>query len=281
MKEQVNVAAVQMDTVWLDPQKNVEKMLMLIDQATSARPVDLVVFPELANTGYVKPLDPSFGSAFVQKAERIPGPTTDALSVAARERKIYIVAGICQVHPRIPATVYNSAVLIGPSGDILGVYHKMHIPRDEKHYFYPGNTMEVFGTELGCLGLVICYDILFPELLRILALKGAEIVCVPTNAPRREYFNPRSSEYLPAARAIENKYFVIACNRVGVEDDTVFYGRSVIASPKGDILSQSQGETEEVIYATLERKVLYEARAALTVFRDRRPEMYGLLQQPF
>lgn len=270
----------QMDIAWLDPQRNIEHMEALIDQATSKAVVDLVVFPELANTGYIKPLDPSFGSSFLQQAETIPGPTTDALCEAARKQGVHIVAGVCQLHPRIPATVYNSAVLIDAAGQILGVHHKMHIPRNEKHYFYAGNTMEVFDTELGCLGLAICYDIMFPELLRVLALKGAEIVCVPTNSPKWGYSNPHFSEYLPAARAMENKNFVISCNRVGVEDDTVFCGRSVITSPKGDILGQSQGEAEEVIHATLERDVLFEARAAQSVFRDRRPELYGLLHRP-
>jgi predicted amidohydrolase len=280
VKETVSVAAVQMDIAWLDPEKNVEKMLMFIGEVMSENPVDLVVFPELANTGYVKGLDPSFGSAYLRKAETIPGPTTDALSASAREHGIHIVVGICQLHPQISATVYNSAVLIGPSGDILGVHHKMHIPREEKHYFYPGNTVEVFNTDLGCLGLVICYDLVFPELLRVLALKGAEIICACINGLKREPPIPRYNEYLAVTRANENKNFVVLCSRVGADDEIVFDGRSVIAGPRAEILSQSPGEAEEVLYATLERKVLFEARAALTVFQDRRPEMYALLAQP-
>ena len=281
MKETVNVAAVQMDIAWLDPEKNIERMLTFIDQITSAGPVDLIVFPELANTGYVKSFDSSFGIAYLQAAETVPGPTTDALSASAREHGIHIVVGICQLHPKIPETIYNSSILIGPSGDILGTYHKMHLAFEEKHYFFPGNTVEVFNTDLGCLGLVICYDLVFPELARVLALKGAEIICACFNAPRREPFVPRFLEYLAVTRANENKNFVIACNRVGVEDDLVFYGRSAIAAPRNenaDILTQSIGEAEEVLYASLERRVFLEGRAK-NMFKDRRPEMYTLLCQ--
>jgi len=181
MREKVEVAAVQMDIAWLDPEKNLEKMLSFIERIHREKDVDLIVFPELANTGYIKERDKEFGKQYLKKAEKIPGPFTEALGEAAKKHGLYIISGFCELHPEIPATVYNSALMMNPKGEIVGVHHKLHIPGEENHYFYPGSTTDVYRTDLGNIGMNVCYDAIFPELSRILALKGAEIICAVFN----------------------------------------------------------------------------------------------------
>ncbi len=243
------------------------------------------MFPELANTGYVKGRVEEFNLRFIEQAEPIPGPTTDALGTVAREHGVYIVAGLAQLHPRIPATLYNSAVLIDPEGQVAGVHHKLHIPAEEKHYFYPGSTTEVYHTELGTLGLLVCYDSEFPELPRILSLQGAEILIGIYNwGWQVGTYGPGRLSRIAAVRALENKNFFVACGKVGVEDEHVFYGNSTIAGPDGEIMVESKPEHDDgdsVLRACLKREQLLRERAINTTYRNRRPEMYGLLTEPF
>ncbi|NLE77631.1 MAG: carbon-nitrogen hydrolase family protein [Chloroflexi bacterium] len=278
MKDLVRVAAVQMDVAWLDPQANRERMLAHVRQIMEARPVDLIVFPELATTGYVRSFDAAFGRAFIEASETIPGPTTEALGAVARHYGLHIVVGLSQLHPVIPATLFDSLALIGPAGQVLGVQQKIHLAFEELHYFARGQALEVFSTALGNLGLSICYDTVFPELVRILSLRGAEIICACFNAPRRDPFVPGFLEHLAATRSNENRNFVVACNRVGVEDGLVHYGRSVITGPRAETLARSDGEAEEVVYADLTREMFLEGRAK-NAFKDRRPELYGPLTE--
>lgn len=281
MKREVVAAAVQMDVAWFDPKANVTKIQHLTDQAMSEARVDILVFPELANSGYVKGRDKEFGREYVKIAEQIPGPFTNALSELAKRYGIYLVSGMLQAHPRVPGTVYNACVMLAPSGEIVGVHHKMHIPGEERHYFYPGNTAEVFKTELGQIGMIVCADRRFPELTRVLTLKGAEIVCCVANLPSAEKArrDPQSIYFIPRCRAMENRVFFIESSRVGTQEQITFSGRSCITDPHGDILACSEGEEEEVVRATLCADTFYEVRAMYPDFRDRRPEHYGLLAE--
>ena len=274
-----------MNTAWLQADVNRAKMVNYVRDIAWSSPVDLIVFPELANTGYVKGRVEEFNVRFIEQAEPIPGPTTDALGAAARKHGVHIVAGLAELHPRIPATLYNSAALIDPSGQIAGVHHKLHIPAEEKHYFYPGSTTEVYHTDLGTLGLLVCYDSEFPELPRVLSLRGAEILIGIYNWgwPVGTYGPGRLSR-IAAVRALENKNFFVACGKVGVEDDHVFYGNSTIAGPDGEIMVESEpahDEGESVLRTCLKAEQLIRERAINTTYRNRRPEMYTLLTEPF
>ena len=285
MKSEVRVAVVQMNTTWLKADDNRAKMVNYVQDIVEEGPVDLIVFPELANTGYIKGRVEEFNVRFIEQAESIPGPTTDALGALARKHGVHIVAGLAELHPRIPATLYNSAVLIDPEGQVVGVHHKLHIPAEEKHYFYPGSTTEVYHTDLGTIGLLVCYDSEFPELPRILSLKGAEILVGIFNWgwPVGTYGPGRLSR-IAAVRALENKNFFVACGKVGVEDELVFYGNSTIAGPDGEIMVESKPEhddRESVLWACLKREQLFRERAINTTYRNRRPEMYGILAEPF
>ena len=279
MKEKVEVAAVQMNIAWLNPEKNLEKMLKFMEKVNSEKKVDLIVFPELANTGYVKGIiDKEFGRDYIKKAEKIPGPFTEALCTAAKKYGIYLVSGFCELHPDIPASLYNSAILISPEGEIVGVYHKLHIPMEENHYFYPGSRIDVYRTEMGNVGMIVCYDYLFPEVSRILSLKGAEIICAVLNGPKRPPYD--RYVHIASTRAHENRNYFIICNRVGKED-VEFGGRTTIAGPDGQIVKQSNGEEEEIVYATLYNDKILEERAFISIFVNRRPELYDTIVKRF
>ncbi len=284
MKNEIHTAVVQMETIWLDREANIKKILMYIDQICEELPTDLIVFPELSNTGYVKGRMMEFNVKFIEAAEPIPGPSSLAICNAAKRHKVHIAIGLAQLHPTITATLYNSAILINSRGEIAGVHHKMHIPAEEKHYFYPGSTKEVFDTELGKIGLLVCYDSEFPELPRILSLKGAEILIGMFNWgwPVGTYATGRLSR-MAASRALENKNYFIACDKVGIEDESVFYGNSTIAGPDGEIIIESlpiHDVKESIIRGTLNYDALLRERAFNTTFRNRRPDMYQEIIEP-
>jgi predicted amidohydrolase len=174
--------------------------------------------------------------------------------------------------------MYNTAVLIGPDGRCAGTYRKIHLPGEEKHYFYPGHEAAVLELALGRVGLLVCSDNSFPELPRLLALRGAEIHVVPY--ARRRMKNPELYVGMTACRAYENQCFVVACNRVGREGEVIFEGRSAIAAPSGEILARAQGEEETIVRAALRAEDLVAARLHQSRFRDRRPDLYRALADP-
>lgn len=275
MKEQVIVSGVQMSTKWLDVEENLNFIKSSIAKIKQEYNSDLIVFPELSNCGYIKERDKVFGRKFTKMADTIPGRFTDEVGKEAKKHSVYVVIGMVKLHPEIPGTLYNAAVLIDPKGEIMGVQHKMHIPGEEKHYFIGGTNFEVFKTDIGNIGISICYDGQFPEYTRTLALKGAEILCMIWNMP--SFSNPPELlEHITATRAAENRMFVVSVNRVGVDGNIDFFGNSVISDPVGNFLAKA-GEEETIITATLKEEILLEERLQQPVFRDRRPEMYSYL----
>jgi predicted amidohydrolase len=275
MKDRVLVSAVQMRTKWLDLKENFDYIKNSIAKAKNEENADLIVFPELSNTGYIKERDKKFGRQFIKFAEKIPGPSTEELGKQAKKYGVYLVVGLAEQHPEIPGMLYNAAVLINPKGELVGVHHKMHIPGEEKHYFMPGNTCDVYKTDIGNIGMSICYDGQFPEFTRSLALKGAEILCMIWNMP--SFSNPPELlEHITATRAAENRMFAVSCNCLGVQGKIDFFGHSVISDPVGNFLATA-GTKETIISATLKEEVLLEERIQQPVFRDRRPDMYSYL----
>jgi len=275
MKDRVLVSAVQMRTKWLDLKENFDYIKNSIAKAKNEENADLIVFPELSNTGYIKERDKKFGRQFIKFAEKIPGPSTEELGKQAKKYGVYLVVGLAEQHPEIPGMLYNAAVLINPKGELVGVHHKMHIPGEEKHYFMPGSTCDIYKTDIGNIGMSICYDGQFPEFTRSLALKGAEILCMIWNMP--SFSNPPELlEHITATRAAENRMFAVSCNCLGVQGKIDFFGHSVISDPVGNFLATA-GTKETIISATLKEKVLLEERIQQPVFRDRRPDMYSYL----
>ena len=286
MKEKVDVALIQFAPEWLMREKNARRMSALAE-AEAIGGAELIVFPELANIGYIAlegsetPVE-NFAVEYLKAAEPLEGPTIESLGAVCEKHGVFVVVGIAELHPVIPHTLFNSAVLIGPDG-IIGTHHKIHTVLNENSYFYPGDTCEVFATPLGNIGMTVCYDTRFPEVSRVQSLKGAEIICAPIAASMSmtdlmvgaELFKYRSS-----VRAHENCVYFLSASRSGQEGETYFLGHSAVAAPNGQIIAYSESEQEDVIRAQLSNTLLMQSRTKIAVFRDRRPELYTSLVEP-
>ncbi|MBE0480064.1 MAG: carbon-nitrogen hydrolase family protein [Dehalococcoidia bacterium] len=274
----VEVAAVQMEPLLLEKESNLGRCLEYIS-ACAEEGARLVVLPECVLTGIMFDSLEEAGPLM----ESVPGRSTDTLARACMVHKVYVVAGMLEA---ASGRHYNTAVLVGPRG-LIGRYRKTHLPflGVDRFLDHGDAPPEVYETEIGKIGMGICYDILFPEHARTLALKGAEIFALPTNWPQQRVHIP---EYVVPARAAENRMFVIAANRVGVERGTRFLGRSIIAHcAAGEPLARGSLENEEVLYARIDRErarqkhvVIAPGQFEFDLVRDRRPELYGLLTKP-
>jgi len=235
---------------------------------------DLYVLPELFSTGYL------FGTrkALGKLVEPVPsGPTSRGLIRFCRSRGCAIVAGIAE---KEGAKFFNTAVLVGPRG-LIGKYRKTHLFNQEKKWFDPGNTgFEVWKCGNAKLGLMICFDWIYPEAARILALKNADIICHPSNLILH-YCQPAM-----VTRSVENRVFTITANRVGREVrkdvDLTFSGRSQITDPLGRILAAAPREAERIMAVDIDPTLARNQKATPGnhIFRDRRPAFYKELVRP-
>lgn len=272
MQPTVQVALAQIEVDSLDARANTDRILRTCAGAAGA---DLIVFPELANIGQVTGRDRDFGARYLAAAEPIPGPFTADLGAAAHRHGSYLVAGMAERHPTIPYTAFNSAVLIGPDGEVLGVQRKLHLPGDERHYFAAGDAIGVFATDLGAITLQICYDAYFPEVARTAALRGAEILCGIFNLTHRPQWPDRLA-HLAAVRAYENMQHVVMVNRVGANHGKAYGGESAVAVPPGAVAARGPAAEPALVRAVLPAEALARERAFRPVFADRRPDAYDL-----
>lgn len=277
----LTVAAVQFDMqVGVENKPdNLKRTLALINEAADAG-ARLVVLPELANTGY------SFNTRAeaYEHAEPVPaGPTCQAWAELAKERDLYIVAGITELDG---VRMYDTAVLIGPEG-YIGRYRKTHLWNREKLVFEPGNEgYPVFETPIGRIGLLICWDIWFPEAARILTVQGADIICsvnnwVWTPPPLFDATGKAMASYLTMAAAHQNSVYIIAADRVGEEREAKFLGCSLIAGLNGWPIGEVASATDEgILYADID---VVGGRSAVMwtelndLPRDRRTDLYDPL----
>jgi predicted amidohydrolase len=240
----------------------VRKMLSSIE-------ADLIVLPELFNTGY----------QFVSReevsdlAEQIPdGFTTEALMKICRDRDIHLVAGLAE---KVKGSLFNSAILVGPRG-FVGLYRKTHLFAEEKLLFKPGDTgFQVFDVGDARVGLIICFDWFFPESIRSLALRGADIICHCANLVL---------PYCPDAmltRCLENKVFAVTANRIGYEqrgckERLNYIGTSEIVGPQGQVLVRSGANEEDVCIVEIDPAVARDKQINRhnNIFSDRRPPYY-------
>jgi N-carbamoylputrescine amidase len=183
---------------------------------------------------------------------------------------------------------YNSLAMIGPDGNVQGVYRKSHIPDgpgyEEKFYFRPGNTgFKVWPHPAGKLGVGVCWDQWYPETARAMMLMGAEVLFYPTAIGSEPHDTSLDTARLwrraMLGHAVSNVVPIVAANRVGVEHGQTFYGTSFIADERGDILAELGRDDEGVITATIDLDIVKRHRAAFGFFRDRRPDLYGRLVQ--
>jgi len=243
----VTVSCVNFRTTWGDKKANLKKMGDFIVQAANLGS-DLVVFPELALSGY----ECSEGAPPCQMhgdlAETIPGPSTEEILKVAKKHDIYVVFGMPEADKTDPMVRYISSAVVGPEG-ILGAYRKLHLEGPPAFSaslcFKTGNSIPVFKTKFGIIGVQICYDFyFFPEITRIQVLKGAEIVCNCTASPS----GPGKPQFLvqqTKVRATENWIFTASANLVGIDRTKAFYGHSTIAGPSYPRLTTIYAEAEE------------------------------------
>jgi len=270
-----------------DKEVNIQKASRLIRQAAEGG-AKFICLPELFNTIYFcyEQERENF-----QLAEPIPGPTTEKMAALAREVGSVLICPLFE--KAMKGEYYNSAVVLGPNGEILGKYRKNHIPLlsrldpkertgNEKFYFRPGNLgFPAFPTPFGVtIGILICYDRHFPEAARILALKGADLLFVPTATPSG--FTRYVWEIELKAHATDNIYYVCGVNKVGRDEggsEKIWFGTSLIINPQGEILAQGSDQNEEVVIADIDLALIEKIRTSWNFFRDRRPEIYGELIQ--
>lgn len=270
----VKVACIQMEPIIGKKKANLEKSSQLIDEAArmGAR---LIILPELANSGYVfQTREEAF-----ELAEDIPsGESTKFWSEIATQLDITIVAGLAE---RDQNRLFNSAVVLGPKG-FIGKFRKVHLWGEENLFFEPGDLgFPIFHTPVGRVGVMICYDGWFPESYRLLALQGADIVCVPTNwvpLPGQDPSREAMANILAMASAHSNSLFVAAANRVGTERGQKFIGQSLIVSHTGwPVAGPASPKDEEIIFAEINLSDARRKRnwnAFNQVLRDRRTDVY-------
>ena len=233
---------------------------------------NLVVLPELANSGY------NFKSKKMawETSETIgDSQFIDFLKTIAKKNNQFIVSGF---NERLENQLFNTAILVGPDG-YIGKYQKLHLYKNEKEYFQVGNTgLPIFDIGFCKIGLLICYDFWFPEVWRILSLKGTDIICHPSNLVMQGF-----GQRVANLHARLNKVFVMTTNRIGSEGKLTFTGLSSISSPKGRVLIQApQNETHTaVIDIDIQQAKNKMVSPKNHLFEDRRIDVYGELLDDF
>ncbi|MBM4765036.1 nitrilase-related carbon-nitrogen hydrolase [Bacillus sp. B15-48] len=270
----VRTAVLQFQSVPGDITNNINQSLLFLQQAAD-RGVKLAVLPELCQSGY--DLTPELAR---EVAEPVDGKSVNSWKNFAMENDMYIVGGLCEADGD---KIYNSAVLVGPKG-YIGVYRKAHLFSEENVIFSQGNNgFPVFDLGWGKISILICYDLRFPEAIRMLALQGTDIVCVPTAwvMPQgQKWDNNRASiqAYCAMAHASMNRMYIACANTYGSNTGSHFLGGSIIAGPRGwPVAGPASTEESALLIADLN---LEEARRKKQnpynhVLNDRRVDIYG------
>ncbi len=261
----MKIGFIQTSPVLGQTDQNLARIEELIRQTEGA---DLLVLPELCHCGY------RFESR--QEAWALSETVADSrivhlLHALCKERHLHLVVGL---NEREGDKLYNTAVLIGPSG-LMGKYRKMHLYLNEKDIFEPGNLgLPIYDIGLCRIGMLICFDWRFPEVWRILALKGADIICHPSNL-----VTPGLCQKTLPAHALCNLVYVITANRIGTERDLTFTGLSTMVDPRGNVLLQASPDREEIGLVEIDPAISRNKQTTPrnNLFNDRRPGDYGEL----
>ena len=268
---EITVAVVQMAPDLSDVQANLRRMSDFIEEITSRQQTDLVVFPELATTGYEN------GSRFTDLAEYLHGPTVGFLAQRARAHSVHVAFGM-PTKERVESILFDTAVLISPDGEVIGDYRKVHLRGEERLSFRPGFRYKVFDTAFGAAGLIVGWDLAFPEAARSLALDGAELVCVLAN-----WEEPHVEEWrsLILARAYENACYIAAANRVGQEATYNFFGQSMIVGPRGELHASVDTEQEGYAVARIDLDQVRRTREEFQLMQARQPMTYRAIVRKY
>lgn len=267
MKRKITLGLVQMDCVMMNKKKNLEKIVGYIEEA-HRQGISFLCFPELCTTGYSPEI---IGSRYLELSEEAKGETFDLLRKKAVQYQMYLAVPMA-LKSRIPGVLYNGLIIIDNQGELMGTYNKTHLWAGERYWFRAGNEYPVFETEFGKIGMMICYDGGFPEVSRILALKGAELILCPSAFPIHDkdmwdiYFQ---------TRALENGCFVAGINRVGQEGNCHMFGNNKIYNPRGKLIAQAPVDEEALLRVTLDLEETADYREKEVVYlKDRRIDTY-------
>ena len=261
----MKVACLQMDMLLGKPEENFSHAAELVKRAMKDKP-DVLVLPETWNTGF-------FPRENLQAlCDRDGSRVRQVFGALAERYQVNIVAG--SVSNVRGGKVYNTAMVFDRTGVCIASYDKTHLftPMGEDNYYTPGDRLCTFVLDGVKCGLIICYDVRFPELTRSLTVPGLDMLFVVSQWPKVRTFHLRS---LTTARAIENQMFLVCCNSCGTAGQTVYGGNSAIIDPWGETVALA-GETEEILTADCDLQILTNIRGSIPVFRDRRPSLYKI-----
>jgi len=263
--------------------ENLARAVRMMEQA-ALQGAKLICFPEVGFDRFFpqKRADPRLFNL----AETIPGPITQLIATEARRLKLVTIASLLEEAQL--GEYYDSAVCIDSDGTLLGQTRMTHTFEgenyNEKFYYGPGNTTyPVYRTEAGLVGIAICQDSWFPEVMRALAIRGAQLIVVPTaeSCPleKHDWYLDVLTTVQGKAPAINNGLFVGMANRVGTEENMRFMGSSYIVNPFGQILGMANHNTDELLVVEIDTDEIRKARQIWPLLRDRRPDTYGILLQ--
>ena len=256
-----------------DRDANRRKGLEAVDRAAAAG-AKLVAFAELAFDRFLPQVRAT--PEALERAEPIPGPTTEAFAARALEHGIVIVLNVFEVHE---GKTYDSSPVIDADGSILGITRMVHITDypcfHEQGFYTPGDRgAPVYDTAAGKLGVSICYDRHYPEYMRALAVQGAEIVVIPQAGTSGEWPEGLYEAEMRVA-AFQNGYFAALCNRVGTEDAMEFAGESFVCDPNGRVICRAGNGADEILYCDIDLAKVQESHARKLFLQHRRPELYA------
>ncbi len=285
---QLRVALCQYETELSSKAENVDRSVAWLERAAEEG-VDLAVLPELIISGYAA------GEEHLEMAEPVPGPVTGMWGDVARRNSMYVVGGLGRRDEALDGVIYNSAVLIGPTGDVIGVYDKVVPPLylhtlysrgeqmmiAEAELFRCGNSLPVFPTEVVRFGLQVCQDAVYGEFVRVQARRGAQVVVQIFNNPAPP--GP-ADDILPdvsRVHAWENGVYIIAANKCGTETgefagqqtEVTFQGESHVADPFGEIIGRAAVRSSELLVVDIDTQRVKEAQWVHKFHRDYRGDL--------
>jgi N-carbamoylputrescine amidase len=290
--KKITVGLLQM-SVLKNPNDNLKKAIDWIGKAAK-KGAQVICLPELFRSPYFCQRE---DIKYFDLAETIPGPSTESISKIAAKKNVVVIVPIFE--KRGKGLYHNSLAVINETGEIEGIYRKMHIPDDpayyEKFYFTPGDLgYKSFKTTFGNIGTLICWDQWYPEAARITALQGADIIFYPTAIgwhphEKAEHGKPQFDSWKTVQRghAIANGVYVAAVNRVGLEtqtDDSAgieFWGASFVADPQGVVIAEASTDKEEILLAEIDMDRIEYIRRNWPFLRDRRIDSYNEIQKRF
>jgi len=260
------IGLVQMDCRVGDKKLNIEKAVSLLDQLSDR--VEIACLPEFFNTGYSLDL---VGDEFYTLAEPVPGPTTRELGNWAKEKKTAVLGNIPETDSGQDGVLYDTTFIIDREGNLRDRYRKTHLYPDEHRYFRSGSEIPVTDLGFSRVGTATCFDHAFPEIFSTLAVKGAQVIFVPSAVPA-------GYEYLlnlrTRARAQDNQVWVAAVNRTGREGETQYCGLSKVVNPRGDVVMEASVDKEEILECEIDLDLINRERKQEPVLRSRRPDLY-------